>query len=131
MPDHTAPSAPRPPVLLAQLAWGCLLLARPALALGQQPSAPDSDRRRLALGARVLGIRHVTQGVALAVWPGSRTRRISVLTDLTHAASMGLLAAARPVYRPAALRSLTASTLLALLTSGRGLAIETAGRRKR
>lgn len=131
MSDRAEPRTRRPPVLIAQLAWGGLLLARPEAALGPPPSDPAPDPQALRLGARVLGIRHVTQGLALAGWPGRRSRRISVLTDLAHASSMGLLAAARPAYRPAALRSLTASALLALLTPLPGLAIETAGRRKR
>ncbi len=82
--------------------FGAALLLRPRAvitAIGADPDLPG-----LIPAARVLGARHLVQGVTLAIAP-TRVARVSALVDGVHAASMYGLAAVAPRYRRAALAS--------------------------
>jgi len=71
---------------------------------------------------RLLGGRHVGQGIALWGWPTSRVLAGSAAVDGLHAASMVMLALASPAYRrPAALSAAvaTASGTASGWTAGR------------
>ncbi len=103
-------------VVAAELGWGLALLAEPTAVLGQDAHATTAPTG-LATGGRVLGLRYLTQAVALARHPGPRTRRFSAYVDLTHAATMAVLGSASSTYRSAAARSLAVSMLFALATT--------------
>ncbi|GAA3605602.1 hypothetical protein [Microlunatus ginsengisoli] len=76
--------------------WGAVLLARGdrlwAVVEGRQPSRGESRTVRL------LGTRHLLQGLAEGIAPG-RFRRFWSSVDLTHAASMVALAVLDPGRR--------------------------------
>lgn len=85
---------------LGGLAWGSLLLARgDEVWRAVESRAPDDVEE---LGTRVLGARHVAQGLAQLVAPRATSGAV-VVVDLLHAATMGWLAAASPSRRRAAL----------------------------
>jgi hypothetical protein len=97
--------------------FGAALLLRPRVVIAAVGA--DPDRPGLIPAARVLGARHLTQGVVLALAP-DRVARWSVLIDGAHAASMFGLAAIAPDYRRAALASAgVASALGAGVEAGR------------
>ena len=88
---------------MVRVAWGALLLAHPQPLLQATGTPPDNEA---ALVARLLGCRHVAQGVALAALPHLPSvlvrvtavrrwaRRAGALADGAHAASAFGLAAA-------------------------------------
>jgi hypothetical protein len=92
---------------------GVALLARP-----EQVVAAVTRGNRIPAKevARVLGGRLAIQGVLLALAPRYRVVSACAAVDLTHAASMSVLAGARPQYRRAALASALAATASGLLT---------------
>jgi len=90
-----------------RLAWGATLLAVPpelvARAMSRAPG-PNADTELPTAVVRVLGVRHVAQGVLGLLLDGTRVSRASRLTsaaiDLAHVASLPLLAkAASPADR--------------------------------
>lgn len=85
---------------LGGLAWGAVLLARgPEVWRAVESRAPDEVE---ALGTRVLGARHVAQGIVQVAAPRASSGAVVVI-DVLHAATMGWLAAASPSRRRAAL----------------------------
>jgi len=90
---------------------GLALLARPvqataALGLGETPPP--------TWVVRVLGARRLVQHVALAAAPGRGAARLTVVTELAHAASMLPAALVWPRHRRAALTSAAGATAAAL-----------------
>ncbi|HMM94960.1 hypothetical protein [Phycicoccus sp.] len=80
-------------------AWGALLLARGDEVWRRvEGRSPDPVEE---LGIRALGARHLLQGLAQVLAPRA-TRRVSVAVDVTHAVTMGVLAAGSPSRRRAA-----------------------------
>lgn len=94
-------------------AWGATLLVH-AARLDSGADGQTASRIEV-LAIRVLGARHLAEAAALG-WLGPRARRLVVLTEGVHAASMVALAAGSPRYRRAAITSAAMATLLALLT---------------
>jgi hypothetical protein len=93
---------------LIRIAFGTLELTRPALvarALGT--SSADNGTEALA---RVLGVRHIVQGL-LTLRAGRTAHHVGGAVDLTHAASMGAVAAVSSNHRNAA----SLSALIALV----------------
>lgn len=92
--------------------WGLLLLLAPrtGLLLG---GAPDPGSTTALV--RVLGLRHVVAGLALAAAPSPTTRRWCAAVDATHALTMVGLAVRKPAYRRAAVISLGVSGALSVL----------------
>jgi hypothetical protein len=82
--------------------FGAALLLRPRAVLSAVGADPDLPG--LIPAARILGARHLVQGVILAVAP-ARVARWSASIDGLHAASMYGLAVVAPDYRRAALVS--------------------------
>jgi hypothetical protein len=95
---------------VAGAGWGALLLLRPDLVLDRA----STDGVLLEQAARVLGARHLAQGVALALAPG-RTRRPARLSDGLHLATMLAAASAGHRYRAPALLSAAVSAASVLL----------------
>ncbi len=97
------------------LAWGALLLARGdhvwAVLEGRDPDAVEE------LGIRALGGRHLLQGVAQLAAPRA-TGGLVVAVDVLHAATMGVLAAASPTRRRAALVTGGVALASAAVTAG-------------
>ncbi|MGH2865748.1 MAG: hypothetical protein ACRDJX_10940 [Solirubrobacteraceae bacterium] len=86
----------------------------------QTSSRPRADRPngapawRWRLFARILGARHVGEGLALVCRPSARCLRLAAATDALHCASMLALARISPRWRgPALLSAATASALSA------------------
>lgn len=93
---------------------GLALLARPE----QVVEAVTHGHRIPAKNVvRVLGARLAVQGVLLSLVPRRRIVTACAAVDLTHAASMYALCAARPRYRRAALASALAATASGALTA--------------
>ncbi len=90
-----------------RLAWGTTLLAVPpevVVRLMARPAGSDAGTELPTAVVRVLGVRHVAQGVLGLLLDGTRVSRASRLTsaaiDLAHVASLPLLAkAASPADR--------------------------------
>ncbi|HEX2856527.1 MAG TPA: hypothetical protein VHO26_03470 [Propionibacteriaceae bacterium] len=90
-----------------RLAWGTTLLAVPpevVVRLMARPAGSDAGTGLPTAVVRVLGVRHVAQGVLGLLLDGTRVSRASRLAsaalDLTHVASLPLLAkAASPADR--------------------------------
>jgi hypothetical protein len=76
----------------------------------------ELDRRAL-ITARVLGVRHVLQAVALSRSDGPLTRKVSGAVDLLHAGSMLLLAAWAPGRGRVALTDAAIAALFASATT--------------
>lgn len=89
-------------------AWGLVLLAAPDRALGFR-SHPSLAVRAVV---RLLGARQVGEAVVLAARRGAAPRW-PVVVDVTHGASMLLLAWREPRFRREALRSALVAALLA------------------
>jgi hypothetical protein len=101
-----------------RLGLGSLCLAGPRLALGIV-GGPDRGDARTQLLARVIGGRLLLQAAGdLAL--GRRSRRIDVLVDVVHAASMLPVVVARPRHRRTALASAAIATGLAVLEAAGG-----------
>ena len=99
--------------VLARLVLGgvCLVAAGPLL---EVVGGPDMDDPTTQMIVRVLGGRLLLQAAAdLAL--GRRTRRVDVLVELTHAASMVPVAARWPAHRRTAIVSAAAATSIAAL----------------
>ena len=98
---------------LVRLGLGAACLAAPDLVLDAVggPDRHDPTTRRIT---QVLGGRLAVQGVGDIVL-GPRTRRLDVLVDLTHAASMLPAAALWPRHRRSALVSAAVATGVAVL----------------
>ncbi|MEP6648730.1 MAG: hypothetical protein ABJA74_02300 [Lapillicoccus sp.] len=98
---------------IAAALWGTLLLTKGrevwVLADGRDPSGPDEA------ALRFLGARHLLQGVVQTAAP-SRFQRLYVGVDLTHAVSMGWLAAVDERRRRMGLVSGGAALAAAALT---------------
>lgn len=92
--------------------WGLLLLLAPrtGLLFGR---APDTGPRTALV--RVLGLRHMAEGLALAAAPSPTTRRWCAAVDSSHALTMVGLAIRKPAYRRAAVVSLGVSGMLSVL----------------
>ncbi|HET9718592.1 MAG TPA: hypothetical protein VFP55_00790 [Solirubrobacteraceae bacterium] len=75
--------------------------------------APAGGPGRLV--ARILGVRHVCQAAAVALFPERSVRRGSRWVDEAHGLSMVGLAAASEEYRGAALLSAAMAAALVLL----------------
>ncbi len=90
-----------------RLAWGTTLLAVPpevVVRLMARPAGSHASTELPTAVVRVLGVRHVAQGVLGLLLDGTRVSRASRLTsaaiDLAHVASLPLLAkAASPADR--------------------------------
>ena len=102
----------------AGLAWGCVLLARGARVFERIEKRPPSSAERRAIA--VLGARHSGQGILQWAMPG-RCGTLWIGVDLTHAASMLILAIVSPTRRHVALVSAGVAAVAALVAgSGRG-----------
>jgi len=89
--------------------YGAALLAAPG-AVVRLYSAGRSDPRARAI-ARLLGARHLLQALVTADRPAPVVVALGAETDLAHAASMVLLAAADPPHRrPAMIDALAAGS---------------------
>jgi hypothetical protein len=84
------------PIAAARLAYGTTLLALPRLALGAVGS--PQEERAIAT-ARILGVRHILQGV---VQRRGALSRVGASVDTLHAITMAGLAAVSERYRRAA-----------------------------
>lgn len=93
------------------LGWGLLLLlrTRTCMSLCQAPVSGSA-----ILLIRVLGLRHMAEGVALAAVRSPDAPRWCGLVDAAHAVTMAGLAACQPPYRRAARLSLAVSGVLAV-----------------
>ena len=103
----------------AGVAWGAVLLTRGdevwRSVEGRSPGGAEDG------ALRVLGVRHVVQGLAQVVAPRA-TAPVAVAVDVVHAASMAALAAVSPSRRRAAAVTGGVSLLGAALTlAGRRL----------
>jgi hypothetical protein len=93
------------------LGGGCLLAPGAVLTL---VGGPDREDRHVRTIARILGGRLVAQAAAdLAL--GSRTRKLDIAVDVTHAASMLAAAMRWPAHRRSALASAGFATVAAVL----------------
>lgn len=102
----------------AELAWGAALLTGgETLWCRLTQRAPSWAE---ALAYRVLGVRHLAQGVSRTLAPG-RYDRLLVSVDLLHAATMFALAAADPGRRRPALVSGSVAVTAPALTGVCGL----------
>ncbi|HET9721072.1 MAG TPA: hypothetical protein VFP55_13410 [Solirubrobacteraceae bacterium] len=105
--------AGRPPLLSARAAWGAALLLAPERVLEHCGHPPG---RTIRVGARLLGARHLGQAGLQWHFSGPDERRWFRAVDLSHAATMLLLATVGPPpYRRAGLVSLSISGSLGLL----------------
>jgi len=95
----------------ATLGAACVAAPGPLLEL---IGGPDMDDPTTQVVVRVLGGRLLLQVAADLAW-GRRTRRVDVLIDLTHAASMLPVAARWPHHRRSALVSAVSAAGTALL----------------
>ena len=116
----TRPAAATRAVAAVNALTGVALLVRPeqvvaAVTHGNRVPAKDV--------VRVLGGRLTVQGVLLSLMPRYRIVGACAVADLTHAASMYVLAGARPRYRRAALASALAATASGLLTASAAKAL--------
>lgn len=98
---------------LARLGLGGACLIAPGRVL-DAVGGPDRHDPTTQLVARVLGGRLMLQGCADLMF-GQRTRRLDVVVDLTHAASMLPMAARWPAHRRTALSSAVAAATIAVL----------------
>jgi hypothetical protein len=100
---------------VVRLGWGAVLLANPVPVLRWvEGGKPD---HRAAQVARVLGARQVVQAVLQGRDPHRVGRWLGAGVDLTHAASMVLLARADPARRRLALTDATIASAFALAGS--------------
>ena len=91
----------------AGVAWGGLLLLRGDIVWRRV--AGSAPTPHAAWAVRVLGLRHLLQGIAQTVWPW-RWARLWVAVDATHAATMLPLAVVGgPSRRPALLSAVVAA----------------------
>jgi hypothetical protein len=96
-------------------AWGGLLLFDPDLPLRL---GGGLDSRGVRIAVRVLGARHLAEGIILGGAKDDRPRRWIVAIDTVHALSMlGLSAASPRLRRDALLSAASAGTLVALSLS--------------
>jgi hypothetical protein len=93
---------------------GLALIARPEQVVEAVTHGPRIPAKNVV---RFLGARLVVQGVLLTVLPRRRVVSACAAVDLTHAASMYALCAARPRYRRAALASALTATASGVLTA--------------
>ncbi len=96
---------------------GVLCLTMPARLSDviSRPRATSARRDVVAAGIWILGVRHVTEAVALTGYPVPLVRRAIGGVDVVHAASMVMLAAISSAYRrPALVAAAVASGLAAL-----------------
>lgn len=89
-------------LLMIRAVWGTMLVLSPARLVG---GSPDREHRRLMLGARLLGARHLIQAGLLVRHAGEPPPRWSISVDAMHGASMLVLAVPRSNLRSVALRS--------------------------
>lgn len=82
---------------LARTGYGMVLLAAPRAVLGLVRVEPEDRAARRFV--RLLGARHLAEGVALVLWPSARSRNSAAATDLAHAASVAILAWRLPAHR--------------------------------
>ncbi len=104
----------RTALVAGRLAWGVLLATHPDSVLSG-PGDPPPGYVRSA--ARVLGVRHLVEGVLLARRARQPPPEWSIAVDALHGISMVGLALARPPLRRDALRSATCAFGLAALSS--------------
>jgi hypothetical protein len=97
----------------ARLGLGAVCLAAPGLVL-DAIGGPDRNDPTTCRIAQVLGARLALQGVGDLVL-GQRTRRLDVVVELMHAASMVPAAAVWPRHRRSALGSAAAACCVAVL----------------
>jgi hypothetical protein len=84
-----------------RLAWGTALLGAPLRCISLVPGAPAGVPDDAVTVARVLGGRHVLQGLAeIAAWPS--LRRLGAAADILHAATGVALAATDRRWRSVA-----------------------------
>jgi hypothetical protein len=100
------------PVVMARLVIGCALFAGAPRIAGL--SGLTSDRDLLTTAGRLLGARHVAEGLALSRWRSDRTRHAIVAVDVLHGLSMVALAVGSRRLRPLA----SASALEAFSLAG-------------
>ncbi len=93
--------------------WGAALLVGGRRLFGVLEQRPPSGVEAATI--RVLGARHLVQGVTQVVRPGWAPGVLATV-DLTHAASMLALASVRPADRRAALLSAAVAASTAALT---------------
>lgn len=104
---------PSPAVLAgARAAWGATLMLAPQAILQH---CGDPPGRTIRLGARALGLRELAEAVLQLRYRSRKAARAYRAVDLSHGATMALLAARKPEYRTAALVSLTISLALGAL----------------
>jgi hypothetical protein len=107
----------RAALVAVRLGYGLLLVLVPATALPTDPG----DRAALAV-ARLLGARHLAQGVIAALAPHLLTPRRGALVDGTHAVSMvGWAALDDRHRRPALLDAASAGVLAAAVMAAAGM----------
>jgi hypothetical protein len=88
------------PVAMARLVIGCTLVAgAPRIA---PLSGLTADRDVLTTAGRLLGARHVAEGLALSRWRSDRLRHTIVAVDVLHGLSMVALAVGSRRLRPLA-----------------------------
>lgn len=97
--------------------WGVLLLLAPEAGL-RSCHAPISGSARVVV--RLLGLRHLGEGLALITVPHPRTCRWCSAIDAVHACTMLGLAVRKPAYQRAAAVSFTVSGVLAVLEGETG-----------
>jgi hypothetical protein len=101
---------------LARTGYGMVLLAAPSAVLELVRVEPENRSARRFV--RLLGARHLTEGVALVLWPSTTSSNWAAATDLAHAASVAILAWRLPAHR----RSLAANGATALTLAALSLA---------
>jgi hypothetical protein len=99
--------------MVARLVLGTVYVAVPDRVLAAV-GGPDQEDPRATRIARVLGARLLLQGVLDAAL-GSRTRRVDIVVELAHAASMVPVALIWPTHRRSALVSAACATGILLL----------------
>jgi hypothetical protein len=83
---------------MARLAYGSWLVADAQRLVGAAPTD-----RRFRIVARILGLRHIVQAIALTVWPTATARQLGAAADGLHAATdAGCVLLDRRRTRPAA-----------------------------
>ena len=88
-------SSPHPTLSLIRLAWAALLLADPTTVLEAVGGPTDSTSVTVA---RILGVRHATQGLfEFATWP--KWRRAGSLIDAAHSLTAVGLGVSSPRWR--------------------------------
>jgi len=92
----------------ARIVWGALLLAAPRATAERLGAELASPVERLV--ARLLGGRHVAQGIVTIRHPKSRWPALGSVVDVLHAGSMAALGAVDPGRAPVALRSAAIAT---------------------